>query len=57
VKFTESIPIAAKEKPAFMKDVLAMTERMNTPILDDVAASDAVEESPEQQLADATGFE
>lgn len=35
VKLTEAIPIAAKEKPSFLKEVAALTERMNTPVLDD----------------------
>jgi hypothetical protein len=55
VKFTESIPIAAKEKPAFMKDVLAMTERMNTPILDDVATD--ITETATQKTAAVANFE
>ena len=55
VKFTEAIPIVAKEKPVFMKHVLAMTERMNLPILDDVA--DTVVDTSIQQTAAITDFE
>lgn len=35
VKFVEGDPILAKEKPAFLKEVASLTERMNTPVLDD----------------------
>jgi murein DD-endopeptidase MepM/ murein hydrolase activator NlpD len=55
VKLTEAIPIVAKEKSAFMKHVMAMTERMSLPILDDVASDSA--EAPTQNTAALTNFE
>ncbi len=55
VKFTEAIPIVAKEKSAFMKHVMAMTERMSLPILDDVA-TDATDMAM-QQTAAVANFE
>jgi murein DD-endopeptidase MepM/ murein hydrolase activator NlpD len=55
VKLTEAIPIAAKEKPLFMKQVVAMTERMSLPILDDVATD--VAEAATQNTAALANFE
>jgi murein DD-endopeptidase MepM/ murein hydrolase activator NlpD len=56
VKFTEVIPIAAKEKPAFLTQVALMSERMSLSILDTVA--ETTDEAAEmQQLADAANFE
>jgi murein DD-endopeptidase MepM/ murein hydrolase activator NlpD len=55
VKFTEAIPIVAKEKPAFMKQVMAMTERMSLPILDDVATD--ISETATQKTAAVANFE
>jgi len=55
VKFTEAIPIAAKEKPLFMKQVVAMIERMSLPILDDVASDVADVET--QKTAALANFE
>lgn len=55
VKFTEAIPIVAKEKPAFMKQVLAMTERMSLPILDDVATD--ITDVASQKTAAVANFE
>ncbi len=55
VKFTEAIPIVAKEKPAFMKQVLAMTERMSLPILNDVATD--ITDVASQKTAAVANFE
>ncbi len=55
VKFTEAIPIVAKEKPAFMKQVMAMTERMSLPILDDVATD--ITDVASQKTAAVANFE
>jgi murein DD-endopeptidase MepM/ murein hydrolase activator NlpD len=55
VKFAEAIPIVAKEKPAFMKQVMAMTERMSLPILDDVATD--VSDAAIQKTAAFANFE
>jgi len=55
VKFTEAIPIVAKEKPAFMKQVMAMTERMSLPILDDVATD--ITDTATQKTAAVANFE
>ncbi|HQR81880.1 MAG TPA: M23 family metallopeptidase, partial [Thiotrichales bacterium] len=61
VKFVEGDPLKSKDKPAFMQQVAQLTERMNTPVLDDATMakfSDDISVSAEStQTAYNTQFE